>query len=125
MLKNEKGLTLIEVLASVAILSIVVLAYINISDYTLLANHKSSKSVEALRIAEEQLNLARENFRVNQTIPTNKIVDAYKVIFQINNLPNSGAYDTTEYESNHVSLQGIIAENSETRLLTVTVSWSD
>jgi prepilin-type N-terminal cleavage/methylation domain-containing protein len=48
-LKNEKGLTLIEVLGAMMILSIVVIAFVNLSGYTSLTLQKSDSSIEALR----------------------------------------------------------------------------
>lgn len=57
--RNERGVTMIEVLAASAILAFVVLAVVQLSGYNLLAMHKSGRTIEAHRAAEQVLNRIR------------------------------------------------------------------
>lgn len=53
--RNESGLTLVEVLAAVVLLGIAVVAFVQLSDYDLLAARKSKQSSQALQIADQAL----------------------------------------------------------------------
>lgn len=78
LISNNKGFTLIELLVSMALLSFVVVGFLNMfvssSGYTLMARQKSNTSVAAQSIANEVLqtkSLGSETTTSNQTIVVN------------------------------------------------------
>lgn len=54
-LKNNKGLTLIEVLASIVILSIVIISFVALFPQMSLFNEKTEENLDAISIAKEVL----------------------------------------------------------------------
>lgn len=58
---NEKGLSLVEVLASVVILGIAVVIFMQISDYQFGSVKQSELSQQAMRIADNTLNTLRSD----------------------------------------------------------------
>ena len=128
-LGNERGMTLIEVLAAVVILGIVVVAFMDISGYSLVANKKSDQFEEAMRLAESRLNIAKE---LVYTDPTNLLsktetVEEYTVIYQVSQDLQQPeiTYQTAAFESEHVSMQSVVVYENKASLLTVTVTWGD
>jgi prepilin-type N-terminal cleavage/methylation domain-containing protein len=130
MVRNNKGMSLIEVLAAVVILSIVILSFINISGYTALSSSKTDKKAGALRLAEQKLNSIR--YTIGTSIPVNG---------SQNQSSTSGIYTIDVYDTllntpsylpvvlaNKVTLQDIFimknGSNDESRLIVVTVSWA-
>lgn len=140
MVRNEKGITLIEVLAAVVLLGLAVMVFVNISGYTTLANVKSDNKTAALAIAEKVLNEKRTEY--SKTVPyitgwTDVVSQSaegsrtFKVIVQQTDI-TSPVYDKSKYQSRYVSLQSIVLFKQDAasgalipRLLTVTVSWEE
>ncbi|WP_127579686.1 type IV pilus modification PilV family protein [Paenibacillus koleovorans] len=125
---NERGITLVESLAAAVILGIVIIAFVTVSNYSLLADTKSDRDIEVQRIAEEQLNLARDYaLRHNGALPANPEIEGYSVTLQQTDFAPSAtiSYTTTAFGTNHFSLQGVILVNKAPKLLTVTVSWNE
>lgn len=146
---NEKGLTLIEVMAATVLLGIAVTIFMNISGYMSNSRQSDDRRTEAIIIAEKKLNEYRADYSIPDkriytslatTDPVNEKVaelteSNYSVKIQhspINNLnadPGTANYDMTNVKNKLVSLQAIIlVKNSVTnsdvpRLMTVTVSW--
>lgn len=58
---NQRGVSLVEVLAAVIILGIAVVIFVQLSDYSGLAAKKSEKTNEALQIAEQVMNTIRND----------------------------------------------------------------
>lgn len=124
-LKNERGITLIEVMAASVILGILVVSFLSFSGYSILAGKKSDRSTEAQRIAEKQLNIARQSISEDPTkLPAKPTVPGYDVTIQATDLVNTINYVSTSFLANHISLQAIVFMNSTPKVLTVTVSWS-
>lgn len=78
LISNDKGFTLIELLVSMALLSFVVVGFLNMfvssSGYTLMARQKSNTSVAAQSIANEVLQTGSpgaETTTSNMTISVN------------------------------------------------------
>lgn len=136
-MRNEKGLTLIEVLASMVLLSIIVIAFVQVSGYTSLADNKSDRKAEAYRIAENELNELRTLYTTPATIPdnaswTDPLPDTsyagYTVVVQKHELNdiNQNQYNYTNIETNHVSIQSIVLfTDNVPRVITVTVTWGN
>jgi prepilin-type N-terminal cleavage/methylation domain-containing protein len=123
-LRADKGMTLLEVLASTTILSIVVIAFLNLSGYSLLANKKSTQIVDAQHVAEQQLHYARDYIKTDNALPPNFTKDKYTITFQHSSLANPSAIDQSSFKPMHFSLQAMVYINAQPRILTATVSWS-
>jgi prepilin-type N-terminal cleavage/methylation domain-containing protein len=132
-MQNERGLTLIEVLAAIVILGIVVVAFLDISNFSLAAGKNSDEFEEAMRLAENRLSIARELVYtkpgeiLDKPVEQMEKVDEFTVIYQLTNLSNPTplVYKTDGFQSEHVSLQSIITNSNQANLLTVTVTWGD
>ncbi|UOF90163.1 type II secretion system GspH family protein [Fodinisporobacter ferrooxydans] len=71
MIRNEKGLTLIELLVSIVILGAVLLLYINVSSSTRIAEIFSSNQNAAIDVAEQAINTIRNEALLNPNqLPT-------------------------------------------------------
>lgn len=147
MIRNEKGLTLIEVMATVVVLSIIILAFTNLSQYHMLSNRKTDHKQIALTIAEQQLNEKRAYIAANFSSLTTSYMAVgssntpfilpsypdYSVYIQQQDFTNAVTYNNAPYlGKSHVSIQGTVllrdaadASKTKTCLLTVTVMWSD
>ncbi|WP_438445781.1 type IV pilus modification PilV family protein [Gorillibacterium sp. sgz5001074] len=67
MLRSQKGMTLIEVMAAVVILGILVVSFTNISNYLFASERKYDRSVEALNLAEGITNEVRSALMAGST----------------------------------------------------------
>jgi type II secretory pathway pseudopilin PulG len=127
--RNEKGITLIEAVAATVILSMVVLTFVTLSGSVSKADHSNDTRNEALRIAELNLNYARDYFSKNNGVPSGENINQYSIKIQLTNLMNEpDAYNTSEFGANHVSLQSIAYHKNranQPQLITVTVSWGN
>lgn len=72
-MKDDQGLTLIEVIATVAILSIVIVLFLNLSAYTRLAEQKSDRTTEAQQLIENMMNEIRDEYKRNTTQTLNSL----------------------------------------------------
>jgi hypothetical protein len=111
-------------MAASVILGILVVSFMSFSGFSLFAAKKSDRSIEAQRIAEKQLNIARQYVSMNPTLPAKPTVPGYEITIQATDLVNNINYITTSFLANHISLQAIVFMNSIPKVLTVTVSWS-
>jgi prepilin-type N-terminal cleavage/methylation domain-containing protein len=136
---NDKGMTLIEVLAAVVILSILVLTFTNISGFTALSSGKTDKKAGALRLAELTMNTIRETVNTanaNSSImntrtlpqPSPDTVGIYHISRSEDDLTSNPAYSLPS-DPNRVSVQDVfIMHDTSTnkdvnRLITIFVSW--
>lgn len=136
MWNNERGITLIEVLAAVVILGIAVVIFTNISSYSMLVNKQSDHKSEALRLAGKKLSEIRNDIETSPTpieVGTQNVgstliagtIYSYSVVET--SLAN-GQVNNTQLMDNNVSVQAIVlltnpGAGREQRLITVTVSW--
>lgn len=130
MASNSKGLTLLEIMAATVILGLVVLTFVSISQYKLLADHSTDLRVEAMRIAQNHLHAARAALMdTNKSLPPDQQVTGdknqpYKVHCHVVELDPTGmSYSPIPNGSRQISLQSVIMHNSKPSVLTVTVSW--
>jgi prepilin-type N-terminal cleavage/methylation domain-containing protein len=138
---SERGITLIEVLAAITILSIITVVLINSLGLTTSAFTRSDYKVEALRIAESELSIYLHEIQTATPLPSictteckriETVVSengkSYTVTIIETSLDENPAYQYSAIDS-FVSLQGIsIMDNgttSEQRLITVIVSWEN
>lgn len=120
---NEKGLTLVEVLAATVILGILILAFLNISGYSSLSHLKSDQIIDAQRIAEEELSKARFYLKANNALPANPVIPGYTIILQLTDFASPSNYNSSSFLEEHYSLQAVVLVSSVPKILTVTVSW--
>jgi prepilin-type N-terminal cleavage/methylation domain-containing protein len=139
LLRNERGLTLLEVLAATVILSLVVLMFLNISTFSIMSNKNDDLRVNALRLAEQKLNEYRSTYAaavpdIQNWADLNPALDPashYGMYVQQSGLQNQTFSTAAFTNRKFVSLQGIILfrDVSATpatlvpRILTVTVYW--
>jgi Tfp pilus assembly protein PilE len=141
MLRNNKGLTLMEILGAMTILGFVVILFISVSDYTVIRTYKNNTKYNALLLAENTLK--EIIFEVNQSHSsgTPKEIGTYDKIpttsmpFTIHTdetlIDVTDGYQTTTpiNKATQVSVQAVVNlkdsgdGNIKPRLLTVTVSW--
>jgi prepilin-type N-terminal cleavage/methylation domain-containing protein len=138
---NEKGLTLIEVLAAVVILSIVVLTFTNLSSFTMLSSSKTDKKAGAIQLAELTMNTLREKVNTSNanaaimnistlSAPSPNVVNGYTITMSETALTTNPTY-TQPVSTNKVSVQDIfifhdpdpLIHADVQRLVTIIVSW--
>jgi prepilin-type N-terminal cleavage/methylation domain-containing protein len=141
MVRNNKGMTLIEVLAAVVILSIVVLAFSNISSFTMLSSSKTDKKAGAIRLAELTMNTIRDTvntYNANSPImnistlaaPSPSVVNGYTITMYETALTINPTYTPQPVSSNKVSVQDIFIFHDQgtskdvNRLVTILVTWA-
>ncbi len=138
MRESERGVTLLEVLAAITILSIIAIVLMNSIGFTTSAFSRSDQKVDALRIAESELSVRLYEIETSSPLP-NVCTTECEIVKTVNE--NGRPFEVTIIETNlvespnyqysspnsFVSLQGISVMNngaaSEQRLLTVIVSW--
>lgn len=69
-MQNERGLTLIEIIAAIAILSIVILSFTQLSSSHRLSDLQSERINEANRIIEQIINEIRSEYTSNSDLPS-------------------------------------------------------
>lgn len=128
---NERGVTLIELLAAMTILSILVLSFAAISQYTLHQSSKNQREASALAVAQAKMD--ELTALIQQSIPAVGSFNGMETwvedsTFQIyvEDLPLTGPV-TTPWERDQLVLQSIVTMSDSgqdvPRLLTVTVYW--
>lgn len=124
-LKNQKGVSLISVMAAVAIFAIVLTGYLNLTGYTRKAEMNNNFETTATILAEQKLNYYRIH-NLPSTNPFSEILNGktYNVRVQIVDFKENPVYQTGS-ESHSVSLQTVKLVTGNPKLLTVTVSWSE
>ncbi|CAN7572151.1 type II secretion system protein [Paenibacillus sp. LjRoot153] len=139
LIRNEKGLTLLEVLAATVILSLVVLMFLNISSFSMMSNKNDDLRVNALQLAEQKLNEYRSTYTAAVPVlqnwadlnPALVPTSPYGIYVQQSGLQNPPFSPAVFTNRKLVSLQGIVLfrDISTTpaklvpRILTVTVYW--
>lgn len=136
--KKQQGMTLIEVLAAITILSIIIIVLMNTLGFTTLAFSKSEQKVQALSIAEQELNLKLHELETatppltvcttqcTQTKTLNRNGRTFEVNIVESSVAGQPVYNFTS-KNPYVTLQGVGVMNNgtayEQRLITVNVAW--
>ena len=135
-LKNQRGLTLIDILGALAVLGIIMTAFITLSQYVTKADVKTERHTRALLLAEKTMQEQRSELENQSPIPmAGSIYETWSeepFIITIQDLP-MGNTTQTDYTvpalDNHYSVQTVIlllnGGMAEPRLLTVTISWEE
>jgi type II secretory pathway pseudopilin PulG len=139
MIRNERGITLIEILAAVIILGITVAIFTNISQYLTNNSVKDDERTEALNIANLKLNSvvnalpSSSPFANINTQNASTTIDGYPVTVNETALTSmtGSSFSNIPAVERHVSLSSVVlmynsgTGQNEPRLITVTVSWGD
>lgn len=67
-IKNEKGFTLIELLVGISIVSIIALSFFKIANSSILSNSKNEKDINAMQIAQTQIENIRGQLKKEGTL---------------------------------------------------------
>ena len=133
-MENQKGVTLIEVLAAFTLLAVILMAYLNIIGTTRLATKQSDQSTTALAYAEQVVNAIQLNptsAEIAQYHDKLNVVNQQTFHTYIQQIP----YTTSEItvspdpamKTQRVSVPTIIYatldRGKSPYLITVTVSW--
>lgn len=135
MVRDEKGLTLVEVMAGVVLLGLIALTFSQLSHFTSSVFYQTDKQSKALRIAERELHQKTAAIAAAPSVPSvdsqdepPKTVDGFSVRTDETEVGASPAYSPPTYD-NAVSVQSIVilqeGGTRTPRLLTVTVSWEE
>lgn len=129
---NERGLTLIEILAALVILSMLIVLVMNMSTFSIKSQGSSDTFSTATFIAEKELNRLRNQIKTNASYNVANFetdpIAPYTVMAQELNVPIDGSspnYTAVPVGMRHVSMQSIIYRGGLPRLLNVTVYWSE
>lgn len=132
---NQKGMTLIEVLAAVVVLSIVIFSFVSLSQYRSVSETTNANKSEAIRIAqylvqEVRYQVHNEGNPVSNQIEDNPVDWSEKPMFQYTIQSTLLEEDPTAISSSFstaksVSMQTILYDrvDEDSYIVTVTVSW--
>lgn len=132
---NQKGMTLIEVLAAVVVLSIVIFSFVSLSQYRSVSETTNANKSEAIRIAqylvqEVRYQVHNEGNPVSNQIEDNPVDWSEKPMFQYTIQSTLLEEDPTAISSSFstaksVSMQTILYDGNDgnSYIVTVTVSW--
>lgn len=137
--QNEEGLTLIEVLGAMMVLSILVLSFVALSQYTGQSSMKSDRESQALLIAQQKLNEMRTLIVANETMPSASdpsILSGqlsspdpdYVVSYTTTPVGVTPSLPAAWADMNTVSIQAMVilqgtGDTKVSRVLTVSVAW--
>ncbi|MCI3922534.1 prepilin-type N-terminal cleavage/methylation domain-containing protein [Paenibacillus sp. TRM 82003] len=120
MLSNERGLTLIEVLGAAVILGVVVVLFMNLFGFSLLATKRSEALLDVRSIAERELHEARVYVDKERREPDDAVKDGFTIQYDLDEHPNTAPTGLSQSEA--FTLQAVVLVEDETQWLTVTVS---
>lgn len=126
---NNRGLTLVEVLAAVTVLSIIIVVFLTMSQYMAASTQKDDRKIEALQIAENRINQIRSE--AVQLKPINHFnLTTTEGGFQIYQEETDAAnpqFTVTPTSTSQVSVSAFInmddSGSTVQKLVTVTVAW--
>lgn len=123
---NERGLTLLEVLAATVILSILVLAIYSLTNYTLRADHSVKAQNDDHLVASNHLQAVREAILQGASLPVeipSEIAQEYDIDVQVTPLGEPLALSPL-FARTHESMQSVIydVDTGEVHVITVTVA---
>lgn len=106
---NNKGFSLIELLVSLTILSMIIIASTSLFVYTVKINNLSEKQYKATLIAKNfmELTKASEDFKIGRSV---YLVDEVKIIVNINSISK---YKDEMYE---IDVEVIVDDNTLEKL---------
>jgi Tfp pilus assembly protein PilV len=135
LVNNEKGITLIEIMAAAVILGMIVIGFVNLSTFGAKANSSVDRSAEALSLAEKQLSIQRAYY---DQIPASSVLsglqlksssdaNGFRTVIQLSDLSNP-TYSNTSLKRVVYAQAVVVVKSTDgtqgvPRLLTVSVSW--
>ncbi|WP_261133103.1 prepilin-type N-terminal cleavage/methylation domain-containing protein [Bacillus sp. Marseille-Q3570] len=123
MIHNQKGLSLIEVLVTIVIISLVFTLLSQSTDFFTTATIKHDARKQAVEILEQELNKTLDQLKKGDSVQETYVVDHFFVTIHTAKLSNPEETPSTSLPQ-QVSMSGVFDDN-EPKLVTVTVSWGD
>ncbi len=136
MLRNEKGMTLVEVLAALVLIGLAVTLFVSLSGTAALSSRTEDRRSEAMEIAENELNLWKGRLKAGEALPTvlpyiypENAYPGYQVRLLAPRILNASTNPAALYDgqlaglSQHVSMQTIVYRSGQPHLVTIIVSW--
>ncbi|MDP5274298.1 hypothetical protein [Chengkuizengella axinellae] len=127
---SQNGLSIIEIIGSIAIISIVLVTFATMSQIYLKTDIKQDHKTDALQVAEKILNELRNNndFETNGEFEMNKTEYSYKINIDSIDLRNIGEgykLNLTGSDSSTEVTMFTFLYNNSTQIATVNVSWEE
>src|SRR5690606_29094949 len=92
LLKEERGISLVEVVASIVLITIILISFfgffIQSSKHTKF-NEERLKSIEIAENVIAEIRTSPDNYKNNTPIPEVSVTDGYKVVLTIDDGPNT------------------------------------
>lgn len=137
MLRNEKGMTLLEVLAAMVLIGLAVTLFVSLSGTAALSTQTEDRRSEAMEIAENELNLWKGRLKAGEALPTElphiypvNAYPGYQVRLLAPRILNASTNPAALYDgqlaglpSRHVSMQTMLYRSGQPHLVTIIVSW--
>jgi prepilin-type N-terminal cleavage/methylation domain-containing protein len=136
MIRNEKGVTLVEVLAALVLIGLAVTLFVSLSGTAALSSQTEDRRSAAMEIAENELNLWKGRLKAGEALPTvlpyiypDTAYPGYSVRLLAPKILNASSDLSTLYDgqlaglSRHVSMQTIVYRGGQPHLVTIVVSW--
>lgn len=133
MMRNERGLTLVEVLAALVLIGLAVTLFISLSGTVFLSGEVEDRRSAASELAENELNLWKAKLKSDAVLPVLPYI-RQEGAFTITVLPpqalNASTDPATLYSGQlsgvpptRISMQTVLYQDGQPTLLTVVVSW--
>ena len=135
MMRNEKGLTLVEVLAALVLIGLAVTLFVTLSGTAAVSSQVEDRRSAALEIAENELNLWKGRLKAGEALPAipsiypDNAYPGYEVRLLVPQILNASTNLSSLYDgqlvglSRHVSMQTIVYRSGQPYLVTIVVSW--
>lgn len=137
-MRNERGMTLVEVLAALVLVGLAVTMFAALSKTASVHTNVEDRRSAALEIAENELNHWKERFKRDVTLPVfpygyePEASSGYTVrVLQGEPLGSEAepasfyAGQLADVPASHVSMQTVVWRESKAQLLTVVVYWTE
>ncbi|MGP4080571.1 type IV pilus modification PilV family protein [Pseudalkalibacillus sp. R45] len=123
MIHNQKGLSLLEVLVTIVIIGLVFTLLSQSMDFFTTATIKHDARKQAVEIVEQELNRTLDQLKKGEPVQETYVVDHFFVTTHTAKLSNQEETPSTSLPQ-QVTMSGVF-DDSEPKLVTVTVSWGN
>lgn len=134
-MRNERGLTLVEVLAALVLIGLAVTLFVSLSGTAAVSSQTEDRRSAAMEIAENELNLWKGRLKAGEALPVepyifpDNVYPGYEIRLLVPRILNASSDLTALYTgqlaglSRHVSMQSIVYRSGQPHLVTIVVSW--
>jgi prepilin-type N-terminal cleavage/methylation domain-containing protein len=136
MMRNEKGMTLVEVLAALVLIGLAVTLFISLSGTAAVSSQTEDRRSDAVEIAENELNLWKGRLKAGDALPAvlphiypGETYPGYEVRLLAPKIMNASTNVSSLYDgqvsglSRHISMQTIVYRSGQPHLVTIVVFW--